>query len=336
MKHFFTLSVIVLCCNALLNAQVTLTKESHGFVSGQTQESWEVPYHSPGEAGEGIIWDFSAITPAESGTRIESAEIQDDYDRSNFKVSRNDGVTFFYNITERGNEYLGYNRNNLNISYTQPIRKTTYPQRYGTFFRGTFEGVRSLNGVKETAPVTGSYSTHADATGTIILPDGSSYPALRVYTTELAKSGGTAYETHKYLWYVQEVRFPVFVSIRTYRIERDRKELVDESSFFSPPKSSLLAPAGLTEMENGLQYSVSPNPFTGTIRLKYYLPQETRVSIDLYNLDGVKLTTLVNGELQNGFVTLDRDISAYTMSQGTYMLRIQSGEKTYTEKLVKK
>lgn len=337
MKRFFTLLILVFGSIALVQAQVTLTHKSHGFIDGLTHSTQEVTYQDPGESGINQIWDFSHAELRENPS-VSFAEMFDCEDvAANIKVVRDDNVDFLYNLTESGNEYVGYSVRNVKVTYSKPILKTKYPQSYGTFFEGNFEGTRVYDN-QFTSPIKGYYSTDADATGTIILPNGNSYPALRVHTIErIEENNGTFYEIDKFLWYLQDVRLPVFVSIQNYSLKTNgTRALRSQKSFYTP--SMLRVSNDVTAMqdiENGFSYTVSPNPFKDVIQLSYTLSSQTEVTIDLYNSKGVKLTTLVNSELQNGSISISENVSKYTSVQDTYLLRMQFGAKVYTEKLMK-
>jgi hypothetical protein len=331
MKRFFTFLFIAFSSVSLLCAQVTLTKATHGFTSGQSHQCQEVTYQAPGNAGTNLVWDFSQAVLKDKAPASDS-NIEESFDGGNIKAIRNDGCTFFYNITEKGNEYIGYQVGNTTLRFSEPILKTKYPQTLGTQFEGKFNGTLTTEGSDYVRRVEGNYSTHADALGTIILPDGASLPALRVRTTE---SDG-ARELVKYLWYAQDVKYPIFVTTEEYEISgQDARILRGGSSFVN------ITIEKITQSATGLQdlkaatYKVFPNPFKDEIQLSYYLPEKTNVTIALYSSNGTKLSTLVSGQTQIGNNSVSQNVAKYTSAPGVYLLKIQLGDKIYTEKIVK-
>ena len=332
MKQFFTFLFISLCSIAVLQAQVTLTKETHGFIPGQVHESQPIKYQAPGESGKDIVWDFSKITDV---TKVsKSATDFETIASGQIKAFRqNDQTTFLYNISELGNEYLGYETATSSLLFSKPLLKTMYPQTFGTYFEGEFEGEYLY--ATGSYPVTGTYSTHGDAMGTIILPSGESFPALRVHTiqtTNISSSSSSIIE--KYLWYTQDVRLPLFVSIQVYSINKNGNKLVSsQQSYFNPEVISKEV-SGINLL-NEISYKVFPNPFQGVIEVTYDLPQETKVDIELFDSKGTKLATLAS-QTQTGAVSLSKDVSRYTQIGGTYFLKLQFGDKVYTEKLIRK
>ena len=325
MKLFFTFLLSVLGASSLLYSQVTMTKASHGFFSGQNHECQAVQYQSPGESGRNCVWDFSKATPLDEIKSL--ADLSDDI--GTIKVNRNDGCEFFFITTENANEYWGYKAGKTTLQYTEPIVKTKYPQTYNTRFSGKYAGTYSVEGSNYTNKVEGEYSTHADATGVIILPGNLSFTALRIKTTESTST----FERVKYLWYAQEVRLPLFVILEDYSIAADgSKKILSVQSYLNTLAKS---PTGLQSPANTFSFQVFPNPFKDELQLTYSLTEKALVTVALYASNGTQLTTLVSNQLQSGAQTLSQDVSKYAQQPGIYLLKITVGDKTFTEKLVK-
>jgi len=328
MKRFFTLLLIALGAIPLLYSQVTMTKASHGFTGGQSHECQAVQYQSPGASGTNCVWDFSKAT-ALNVAKSTSDLSEDNSTLGTITASRNDGCEFYFTTTENDNEYWGYKAGKQQLLLTDPIVKTKYPQTFGTQFSGKYAGTVTVEGSNSTQKVEGAYSTDADGIGTIILPDGVSFPALRVKTTE----GNATFERVKYLWYAQDVRLPLFVSLEDYSVAADgtRKLLVSGSFLNTQAKNQENAQAPA----DPFSYQVSPNPFRDVIQLNYTVTGKELVTVELFDSSGgAKLATLVS-QVQSGAQTLSKDISKYAKSTGVYVLKITAGNKSYTEKLLK-
>ena len=74
-----------------------------------------------------------------------------------------------------------------------------------------------------------------------------------------------------------------------------------------------------------------PNPFNSTTTIAFTLPQTDIVSIKVYDLMGRLISTLVNGQMQEGEHRVDFDGS--DLSSGIYTYVIQSGNNIATHKL---
>lgn len=333
MKRYFTFLFISCLSVALLQAQVTLTKETHGFATGVAHESQPIEYQAPGEGGTNMVWDFSSVKTTGEVNR-SATDFSTDLSTGHIKAFRQDDqVAFWYNISELGNEYLGYEGRNHKMLFTKPLMKTMYPQSFGTYFEGTFEGEYTSNSTSY--PISGTYSTEGDATGTITLPSGETFSALRIHTTQLTEINGSGTFIEKYLWYAQDVRLPLFVSIQVYSVNKaGKKTLSTQESYYNPDTRSGSDVTAIDAV-SAIAYKVFPNPFEGVIEMTYDLPQETAVTIDLFDTKGSKLTTLVS-QTQTGSVAISKDVTRFTQKAGTYLLKIQFGDKTYTEKIVRK
>ncbi|MFC2088962.1 T9SS type A sorting domain-containing protein [Calditrichota bacterium] len=75
-----------------------------------------------------------------------------------------------------------------------------------------------------------------------------------------------------------------------------------------------------------------PNPFNPITTIKFRLSQRTYVKVDLFNLAGQKITSLVSEQLNGGFHELKLDASA--LASGIYMYRLQCGAFTDAKKLL--
>ncbi|MCH8569363.1 MAG: choice-of-anchor J domain-containing protein [Balneolales bacterium] len=75
-----------------------------------------------------------------------------------------------------------------------------------------------------------------------------------------------------------------------------------------------------------------PNPFNPITNIQYELPETGQVRIEIYNVMGQRIATLVNGIEQAGVHTVSFDASA--LSSGTYLYRITAGAYTETRKMM--
>jgi TolB protein len=72
-----------------------------------------------------------------------------------------------------------------------------------------------------------------------------------------------------------------------------------------------------------------PNPFNPSTTIKYYLPEDTKVVLTIYNNRGREVRTLVNQTQASGIKTVvwdGRDNSGNPVSSGIYIYRIQTGD----------
>ena len=80
-----------------------------------------------------------------------------------------------------------------------------------------------------------------------------------------------------------------------------------------------------------------PNPFNSVTTLRYDLPEQSDVTITIYNMLGRKVKTLVNPTQDSGFKSVIWDATndyGKPVSAGVYLYQIQAGEFVQTKKMV--
>ncbi|MBD3233545.1 MAG: T9SS type A sorting domain-containing protein [candidate division Zixibacteria bacterium] len=82
------------------------------------------------------------------------------------------------------------------------------------------------------------------------------------------------------------------------------------------------------------QYSLSqsyPNPFNANTNIAFELPEESVVSLEVYNLLGQKLATLADGKKAAGRYVVSWDASSY--SSGVYFYRLTTENFSATKRM---
>ena len=80
-----------------------------------------------------------------------------------------------------------------------------------------------------------------------------------------------------------------------------------------------------------------PNPFNPATTISYGIPEVTHVSLEIYDLRGNRVTTLVNRVQSAGWHTIrwhGKDSAGNTVGTGAYLLRINTGNHTATQKMI--
>jgi hypothetical protein len=84
--------------------------------------------------------------------------------------------------------------------------------------------------------------------------------------------------------------------------------------------------------EELILYQNFPNPYNLSTTIQFHLPKESEISIDLYNVLGEKMQTLVNGIYSKGIYSIN--FSSGELSSGIYLYKMQTEKTSLTKKLI--
>jgi hypothetical protein len=75
-----------------------------------------------------------------------------------------------------------------------------------------------------------------------------------------------------------------------------------------------------------------PNPFNPSTTIRYALPHRSHVTLTVFSILGQQITTLVNGDIDAGYHTVQFDGSE--LASGVDLYRMQAGNFVQTRKLL--
>ncbi len=144
----------------------------------------------------------------------------------------------------------------------------------------------------------------------------------------LIPGNGTTLDPHDYTW--TDVNVPA--GTWYYRLKQVD---LDQTEHFSEG----ILPSGVTgvhEKPLPTEFSINqnyPNPFNPTTKIEYAVPKQSQVRIEVYNLLGQRVTTLVNDVKSAGYHTVE--FNATGISSGLYFYRMTTaGTQTFLKKMI--
>ena len=77
-----------------------------------------------------------------------------------------------------------------------------------------------------------------------------------------------------------------------------------------------------------------PNPFNPSTTIKFGLPKDSNVKLELFNILGEKIATLIDKEMQAGFHNYQLSILNFQLTSGVYIYKIEAGSFVSVKKLL--
>ena len=343
MKKYFC---VLFCLAPFLSyAQPVLTSASHGYMPETANKMQSVEYMSPGNAGTQAIWDFKQARPTAELTLIQ--EDMSQIENNNMLITNKEGVKFSYSCDGHSNIYKGYRADKYSLILDLPIKKMSFPFMYGNKIYGNFSGRVLYDNSNLEFNRAGSFSTEADAVGTLVMPSGQVLKnVIRIKFVEnyIEKAcSDVDVNLVKYAWYIEEYRYPVFVVFDITNTHPDGRVTTKQTAYVTTATLNQIADVPVYESEvlpkieseqAEIEHTVYPNPYSNFLHITYTLPRPTTVSISLYSLSGQIVSEIVKNKVQDGIqhITYSPRNNEIT---GAYYLRLQFGNKVYVRALVK-
>ncbi len=85
-------------------------------------------------------------------------------------------------------------------------------------------------------------------------------------------------------------------------------------------------------VEAGLKVSAYPNPANDLVNIKLTTAETGNVSVELYNISGMKVATAYNGQVEAGMSQLI-DLNTSELPEGVYIYRVQAGNSVESGKI---
>jgi hypothetical protein len=142
------------------------------------------------------------------------------------------------------------------------------------------------------------------------------------------KGAGTSNSVHQYNYLDENVRFNTTYEYRLRQVDNDG--VVGCQAFSNVVTLTYDKPADLVLEPN------NPNPFSGNTRLAFTLPEATNAKLEIIDIFGNTIKTLVNTNLQPGlheYIWDGSDEKGVLMTNGTYIYILTTDKTSLTGKM---
>jgi hypothetical protein len=297
-----------------------------GSDANLSQSDWDVDNYTS-LSSTGIAVDGVIIYPSSNNVLIY-ASLAAEITSTGIHVGR--GMGFHYHADGHG-----FNGNGINLYNASDYDGHSHPPVIGFVFDGIAlfgnndEGTTALDGASEDLDDYGGhdhddygYHYHAHS-GTTTQQNG---PNTHTFNQNFLQKGA-------FKGLINDV--PGFLNVGTNQfMDSDIKRYVGGSG---TSQLSATEPDNAFVPNSFVLYQNYPNPFNPVTRIKYDISENSNVSVNVYNLMGEKVATLVN-QYQNAgyyFTNWDsRNDLGISVSAGVYIYQIKAGKYVQSRKLI--
>ena len=196
---------------------------------------------------------------------------------------------------------------------------------------------------------------HTDLEHMVVLEEGVGYP-LNIFVIveiggELVVTRGGIFSYYEFAWpaadrltdeawqTMQTGDAPQNLPVWTTSFTDSSQNLLNsDPQFYLPYCDPCVSVTGEPELPvTCLLHQNYPNPFNPQTHLRYELPEQVKVTVSIYDLQGREINVLINSPQGPGIkmVTWDgRNESGRLVSSGLYICRMQAGDQVRTQKLL--
>jgi Secretion system C-terminal sorting domain len=341
MKTLF-LFALFFSCTAFAQITITSTDVSNVFAVGNsaTIHSYEGTTFNIGSAGGGNNWDFTGLLSSETFNMLSvnpaSTPHIGEFPGANIAT---------YSQGSYGGEpaeiwsYLNVNGTLSNMG--QAMTSSSFPgilitiknnpasiemqlpMTFNTSWSQTYTVTTTFTGLPP-SQTTVSINVSVDAYGSMTLPGGASFDALRI--RESATISGITNVTYSFL---AKNGANVSVSATDENPPTSGVINIDWYDWNTPFTTDVEQISGLPQDFNLSQNY--PNPFNPLTKIEYSIPEVSFVQLKVYDILGNEVATLVNEEQSAG--TYRADFSGSDLASGLYIAKLQAGNYSKTIKM---
>lgn len=323
MKKLFT--AFLLISFFCVNAQITLDQTYKPVVGDQYNTYLIDNYLNEGASGANATWDFSTAHQYDTVfTEVKSlASSPNSFKYPNANAVITQGSDYYYNeVDNSGISMWGYDNSTLGTAvYTDKQVLVTFPFTYNSTITDSVKGTGEYQSFATYRK--GQSVSTADAYGTITLPGGASFTALRIKTVMTGRDSinflGTPTivnsQLTSYSYYAQGVNYPVFT--------------INYVNVNGSPIDTFLTASGpliaSVKSKTEISISVFPNP---TSEIIYVNTAENFSAVYLTDLNGNRLNaeTSLNG---NSAI-----VNVSSIPAGIYILEASTLKGISKEKII--
>jgi len=339
-----TLFLFALFFTTTLFAQITITGADVASVftvgNSATIHSTDITSFDIGSAGGGNNWDFSGLQSTETFNLlcvdVATTPYASEFPGANvatYSAGEYQGYpaeSWSYlglgsNLTNMGQAITSSALPGVSITITNnPASiEMQLPMTFNTTWSQSFVTTTNFPGLPP-SQISFSINVVVDAWGSMTLPGGGTFEALRIRESSTA-NGNTSVQYS----FLAKNGANVTVSATDANPPTSGVINADWYDWNMPFTSDVEKISGLPQDFNLNQNY--PNPFNPSTKIEYSIPEASFVQLKVYDILGNEVVTLVSEEQSAG--SYRADFSGNGLSSGMYIAKLQAGNYTKTIKM---
>lgn len=339
---------------------------------GDNVDYFRVSYPSVSGEGKSVVWDLSQSSLGQK--KYTSSYMQQDEEQDTISIIENRSKYLCFSGTDGFYEY-GFENNHTKIDYDIPIKLYAFPMVYGDSVSGVFHGKGSYCDRQQLLTY-GSWTSNADATGTLILPSCDTlHNVVRIHLQRRIRCHFYAMNnTHNvlpsvcmeniqgnlatndsliisdsYFWFAQGYRYPI-LKYQTAHV-KGQTVAVEGKAYYCPPEIQEELPLDDENIKVRTENSNKTNsPTNGTDKnnnFKYTFSNDSygrNIHISYTADSPIDVNAILTNTAgvvyrtlsQTGNISGSIDFNYSSLQPGQYVVYIKTGAETYIEKFNKK
>jgi len=344
--------IFILCFSNLTIAQITITADdilkeigTHETIVGDSSATVDV-----GSSGENQTWDFRNISMQDSLTlefeylNPKQTSFANSFPESNIAARNTD---YYMGLTQQAFDFYKVSTTSMvDLGGQVPVNSSlifkrdtvlVLPLSYGSTWTTVTTDTNKILSIVFSIETDSTVNT-VDAYGTIHLPAGD-FECLRIRMDEINTIQNSfptpSVETKTYIEYHWVSKNDLHLASAKSQPNETDPNFTSTSEFerLDTLNGNMVAIRDKKNQPRGFKLLQNyPNPFNPSTTIKFEVPEQSFVTIKVYNILGQEVATLVNGVKKAG--SYEDTFNASNLSSGIYFYRLKTRENTLTKKMI--
>lgn len=332
MKKIYSFVLAVASITAV-HAQLTLTKAFNDPVFGDqfNRKEFDSVGVVPKSTGTNQVWNFSGYTQNANAlnttfTTVATAPNGANYAGATIVEMDGAGANTYYKSTATGYELVGAENPSISYNYTNTAYGWDWPTSYGYTNSDTYAGTCASGA--NTGVSSGSVTTTASGTGTLILPNGVTL--TNVLQLTIVNNFTLSFAGGAFVLNIYAVDYDYFHASQKLPVLTVSYSSANGSPLTGKIRVNDLVLTGIHDLNSDASLSLFPNPAKGSFNVKLANADNESCTVEIMNAMGALVRSMDLGNTSE----ISENISVSNLAPGMYMVKTSLGNKVSVRKLI--